>query len=142
MNEKIPNCFVVGAPKCGTTSLYYYFSQHPEIYLSPIKEPVFFAKDIIDWHTRCKFSNPYFKLYTWLYILFWEAPFSFFDKSLSGARKSGLASSRSPQGSEEGVSPGYLEGLEGLAAALIEFGEPLVVVEPQGLDEGYHGLHD
>ena len=60
MNEKIPNFFVVGAPKCGTTSLYHYFSQHPEIYLSPIKEPVFFAKDIVEWHTRCKFSNPYF----------------------------------------------------------------------------------
>ncbi|WP_163329256.1 sulfotransferase family protein [Desulfurobacterium thermolithotrophum] len=41
-----PNFFVVGTAKAGTTSLYYYLKQHPEIYLSPIKETNFFAKDI------------------------------------------------------------------------------------------------
>ena len=60
MGKIIPNFFVVGAPKCGTTSLYHYFSQHPEIYLSPIKEPVYFAKDIVEWHNRCSPSDPYF----------------------------------------------------------------------------------
>ena len=43
---KLPNFFVVGAVKAGTTSLYYYFKQHPEIYMSPIKEPHYFSKDI------------------------------------------------------------------------------------------------
>ena len=66
MNKKIPNFFVVGAPKCGTTSLYHYFSQHPEIYLSPIKEPVFFAKDIVEWNKRCRFSNPFFSIERYL----------------------------------------------------------------------------
>ena len=42
---KLPNFFVVGAQKSGTTSLYYYLSQHPEIYMSPIKEPHFFDYD-------------------------------------------------------------------------------------------------
>lgn len=46
MLYKLPNFFIVGAAKSGTTSLYYYLKQHPEIYMSPIKEPNYFAKDI------------------------------------------------------------------------------------------------
>lgn len=38
-----PNFFIVGAPRAGTTSLYEYLSQHPDIYMSPIKEPGFFS---------------------------------------------------------------------------------------------------
>lgn len=42
-----PNLFIVGGPKCGTTALYAYLSRHPEIFMSPIKEPQFFASDIL-----------------------------------------------------------------------------------------------
>lgn len=38
----LPNFFVIGAAKSATTSLYHYLKQHPEIYLSPSKEPSFF----------------------------------------------------------------------------------------------------
>jgi hypothetical protein len=41
-----PNFFVVGAPKAGTTSLYNYLDQHREIYMSPVKEPNYFADEI------------------------------------------------------------------------------------------------
>jgi hypothetical protein len=41
-----PNFFLVGAPKCGTTSLYHYLGQHPDIYISPTKEPNYFADEI------------------------------------------------------------------------------------------------
>ncbi|HXA49560.1 MAG TPA: sulfotransferase [Candidatus Acidoferrum sp.] len=41
-----PNFFVVGAAKAGTTSLYRYLSQHPQIYMSPVKEPCYFASEI------------------------------------------------------------------------------------------------
>lgn len=41
-----PNFFLVGAPKCGTTALNRYLDQHPAIYMSPIKEPHFFADEI------------------------------------------------------------------------------------------------
>jgi hypothetical protein len=41
-----PNFFLVGAPKCGTTSLYFYVDQHPQVYMSPIKEPHFLADEI------------------------------------------------------------------------------------------------
>jgi len=37
-----PNFLILGPHKTGSTSLYYYLSQHPEIYMSPVKEPGFF----------------------------------------------------------------------------------------------------
>ncbi|MGI8960180.1 MAG: sulfotransferase [Bryobacteraceae bacterium] len=45
-NKGLPNFFIVGAPKAGTTSLYHYLAEHPEVYMSPIKEPNFFASEI------------------------------------------------------------------------------------------------
>ncbi len=39
-----PNFFVVGAAKAGTTSLYEYLKQHPQIFMCPVKEPRFFAR--------------------------------------------------------------------------------------------------
>lgn len=39
-----PNLFVVGVVRGGTTSLWGYFQQHPEIFMSPVKEPHFFTK--------------------------------------------------------------------------------------------------
>lgn len=38
-----PNFFVIGAGKSGTTSLYYYLKQHPQVFMSPVKEPKFFT---------------------------------------------------------------------------------------------------
>jgi len=43
---RAPDFFLVGAPKCGTTALYAMLGAHPEIFVSPIKEPDFFAADI------------------------------------------------------------------------------------------------
>lgn len=40
-----PNLFIVGAPKCGTTSLYTYLQVHPDIAMSRIKEPHYFGSD-------------------------------------------------------------------------------------------------
>jgi hypothetical protein len=42
----LPSFFIVGAPKAGTTSLYSYLDQHPQIYMSPIKEPSYFASEL------------------------------------------------------------------------------------------------
>jgi hypothetical protein len=44
--EVLPNFFIAGAPKSGTTSLYHYLDQHPDIYMSLIKEPHYFAPEI------------------------------------------------------------------------------------------------
>ncbi|MCB0063201.1 MAG: sulfotransferase, partial [Caldilineaceae bacterium] len=39
----LPNFIVAGAKKAATTSLYEYLKQHPQIYMSPVKETKFFA---------------------------------------------------------------------------------------------------
>jgi hypothetical protein len=39
----MPNFLIIGAMKAGTTALYYYLEQHPQIYMSPVKEPDFFC---------------------------------------------------------------------------------------------------
>jgi hypothetical protein len=41
----LPNFFLAGAPKAGTTSLCHYLDQHPQVYMSPIKEPCYFASE-------------------------------------------------------------------------------------------------
>jgi ribosomal protein S17E len=41
-----PNFFIVGAPKCGTTAMYTYLKQHPDIFMPEAKEPCFFGKDL------------------------------------------------------------------------------------------------
>lgn len=39
----LPTFFIIGAAKAGTTSLHFYLDQHPEIGMSAVKEPHFFA---------------------------------------------------------------------------------------------------
>lgn len=41
--SRLPNTFVIGAAKSGTTSLYNYLCQHPDVFMSSVKEPRFFA---------------------------------------------------------------------------------------------------
>ncbi len=41
-----PNFFIVGAPRCGTTALYSYLRQHPDVFLPDYKEPHFFNTDM------------------------------------------------------------------------------------------------
>ncbi|ADE13800.1 hypothetical protein Nhal_0617 [Nitrosococcus halophilus Nc 4] len=46
---RIPNLFIIGAPKCGTTALSHYLAGHPMIFMaeqSGTKEPDFFDKDL------------------------------------------------------------------------------------------------
>ncbi len=43
-----PNCLIIGAPRSGTTSLYEYLNSHPDTYMSPVKEPDFFASPALD----------------------------------------------------------------------------------------------
>ena len=61
---RTPNLFIVGAPKCGTTSLDNYLRQHPDVFMSPKKEPHYFGSDLYaprfirDWETyRVLFSG-------------------------------------------------------------------------------------
>jgi hypothetical protein len=44
----LPDFFVAGAPRCGTTTLYRALQRHPAVFLSPVKEPHYFSRDDID----------------------------------------------------------------------------------------------
>ena len=41
-----PDFFIAGAPKCGTTAMHTYLQTHPEVFVSKVKEPSFFATDL------------------------------------------------------------------------------------------------
>jgi len=40
-----PNFFIIGAPRCGTTSLAAWLSSHPQVYIPPAKEIHFYCSD-------------------------------------------------------------------------------------------------
>jgi Sulfotransferase family len=42
----VPDFFIVGHPKCGTTALYEMLKAHPQIYMPECKEPRFYAPDL------------------------------------------------------------------------------------------------
>src|SRR5207302_3243894 len=41
----LPDFLVIGAPKAGTTALHAALAGHPELFMSPVKEPKFFLTD-------------------------------------------------------------------------------------------------
>jgi Sulfotransferase domain len=45
-HRRIPDFFIVGHPKCGTTALYEMLRRHPQIFMPDFKEPRFFASDL------------------------------------------------------------------------------------------------
>lgn len=44
-----PNFFIIGGPKCGTTALYTYLAQHPEVFMTTPKEPHYFSPEYEMW---------------------------------------------------------------------------------------------
>ncbi len=43
---RLPEFFLVGAPKAGTTALWRFLKDHPDVWMSPVKEPNYFALEI------------------------------------------------------------------------------------------------
>lgn len=41
----LPTFLIIGAPQCGTTSMYHYLRQHPDVFMSPVKEPRYYSAD-------------------------------------------------------------------------------------------------
>jgi hypothetical protein len=50
---RLPDFYIVGHQKCGTTALYMMLSQHPQIFMSDVKEPWFFGREL-----RSRFGEP------------------------------------------------------------------------------------
>jgi hypothetical protein len=42
----LPNFIVIGAAKAGTTALYWYLAEHPQVFMSPVKETNYFAYNL------------------------------------------------------------------------------------------------
>lgn len=57
-----PNFFLIGGPKCGTTSLARYLADHPRIFFSDPKEPHFFSSDFRE-PTQITSERRYLKLF-------------------------------------------------------------------------------
>ena len=43
---RIPEFFIIGAPKCGTTGVYSYLRSRPDIFMPQLKEPHYFSFDL------------------------------------------------------------------------------------------------
>jgi hypothetical protein len=57
-----PDFFIVGAPKCGTSSLWEHLCAHPGVYRPEIKEPHYFGGDLSRWG-RLDSRHRYLDLY-------------------------------------------------------------------------------
>ena len=57
--EHLPDLIIIGAQKCGTTSLHHYLSLHPEILMTHKKELRFFV-DGLNWHKGVKWYKSHF----------------------------------------------------------------------------------
>src|SRR3972149_8124524 len=60
--KNLPNFFIIGAAKAGTTTLYAELNSRPEIYMPSNKEPMFFSSDEkysmgLDWYSENFFKN-------------------------------------------------------------------------------------
>ena len=51
-NREMPNLFIIGAAKCGTSSLHSYLDLHPEISMSDVKEPMYFLRSHLEGSAR------------------------------------------------------------------------------------------
>ena len=60
---KRPNFFIVGGPKCGTTSLSEYLRTHPNVFISSPKEPYYFSTDLSlgSWSSEAEYLHKCFQ---------------------------------------------------------------------------------
>jgi Sulfotransferase domain len=60
--RRFPNLFLLGAPKCGTTSLVHWLGQHPEVFAPVLKDPCYFGSDLIA-RSHLRSEEKYLALY-------------------------------------------------------------------------------
>lgn len=48
MTHRVPNLFIVGAPRSGTSAMFRFLAQHPDVSVSDPKEPYYFCSDFHD----------------------------------------------------------------------------------------------
>ena len=61
---RVPDFFIIGAPKCGTTSLHRYLREHPQIFMPEKKEPHYYSRDLnFPAHTAIRSRDDYLGLF-------------------------------------------------------------------------------
>ncbi|WP_417491298.1 sulfotransferase family protein [Maricaulis sp.] len=100
-----PDFLVIGAPKSGTTSLYHYLRQHPDIFLSPTRKEGRFFSDI------------------WKGEVYWPK-FYHFDAPTSAADYQALFAERRNEARTGDVSPDYLSYADIAAPQALELCGP------------------
>jgi len=88
-NQIKPNFLIVGAAKSGTTSLYQYIRKHPNIYMPPEKEPMFFVSDI---YKKISRNDPRHHIADRAVVSDFDSYLQLFDHSETGVKKCGEAS--------------------------------------------------
>ena len=62
--ERYPNFVIAGAPKCGTSSLYFWLAPHPEVCASSVKETFFLADEVSRFNKDLNFKKDGLKAYS------------------------------------------------------------------------------
>ena len=57
----LPNFLIIGAAKAGSTSLYNYLRQHPQVFMSPVKEPRYFAPEYYTTYFKRSYRHSYYR---------------------------------------------------------------------------------
>lgn len=66
-SARVPTFITIGAAKAGTTALYWYLAEHPQVFMSPMKETNFFAYGL-DERGELLYGDPdhhHFRIRTW-----------------------------------------------------------------------------
>ena len=61
---RVPDFFIAGHQKCGTTALYLMLNAHPDIYMSDVKEPRFFVPELLPAGRKLSTLDGYLSLFT------------------------------------------------------------------------------
>ena len=124
----LPDFFIVGAAKCGTTALYHFLDKHPDIYMSPVKEPNHFCTDIRPQHFSEEFrlheKQKNFNLHQFLEGPMKEKQWGYFVEERSDYEK--LFKNRTREKAAGEVSNSYL--YSSAAAANIRLDVPLAKI--------------
>jgi hypothetical protein len=104
-SSQLPNFLVLGAAKAGTTSLHRYLKSHPGIYMSPIKEPRYFAFP----ETRPYFAGPGSKKLNREQLIIWKI--DDYRRLFEGRNSEPAAGEISPQYLYCECSPGAIRKL-------------------------------
>lgn len=59
-----PSFFIIGAPKCGTTTLYHWLKEHDDIFMPETKEPHYFAQHLSDRYCRVRDEASYLNYFS------------------------------------------------------------------------------